>query len=94
VRAAVYLEATDPGSDVALGLIDVSQDGAGLRLRTPLRPGEETYLDLYPPGGIDLVLVRRRAAVVWCRPESGSSFRAGVRFTSQLTAEDLRVLAN
>src|SRR4051812_1583015 len=62
VRAAVYLEATDPGSDVALGLIDVSQDGAGLRLRTPLRPGEETYLDLYPPGAVDLVLVRRRAA--------------------------------
>jgi hypothetical protein len=94
VRAAVYLEATDPGTDVALSLVDVSQDGAGLRLRTPVRPGEETYLDLYPPGGVDLVLVRRRAAVVWCRPEAGTAFRAGVRFTSQLTAEDLRVLAN
>ena len=94
VRAAVYLEATDPGTDVALSLIDVSQDGAGLRLRTPVRPGEETYLDLYPPGGVDLVLVRRRAAVVWCRPDAGTSCRAGVRFTSQLTVEDLQVLAN
>jgi hypothetical protein len=94
VRAAVHLEAPDEGTDVALGLIDVSEDGAGLRLRTPVRPGEETYLALYPPGGVDLVLVRRRAAVVWCRPESGNSFRAGVRFTSRLTPDDLRVLAN
>jgi PilZ domain len=94
VRATVHLEAPDEGTDVALGLIDVSEDGAGLRLRTPVRPGEETYLALYPPGGVDLVLVRRRAAVVWCRPESGSSFRAGVRFTSRLTPDDLHVLAN
>jgi hypothetical protein len=94
VRAAVHLEAPEEGTDVALGLIDVSEDGAGLRLRAPVRPGEETYLALYPPGGVDLVLVRRRAAVVWCRPEAGNTFRAGVRFISRLTADDWRVLAN
>jgi hypothetical protein len=94
VRASVHLEAPDEGTDVALGLVDVSEDGAGLRLRTPVRPGEETFLALYPPGEVDLVLVRRRAAVVWCRPESANTFRAGVRFTSRLTPDEWHVLAN
>jgi PilZ domain len=91
VRATVRLGAPDEAPDVALGLVDFSEDGAGLRLWTAVRPGEDTYLDLCPPG---VGPIRRRAAVVWCQPVGTGSFRAGVRFREQLTTEDLRVLVH
>ena len=89
-RASVYLGNPDAGTDVALSLVDVSEDGAGLRLRTAVRPGEDAYLDLCPGSGTGAI--RREAAVVWGRPVGPGSFRAGVRFRERLTAEDLRVL--
>jgi PilZ domain len=91
-RAMVRLGDPDTGTDVALGLVDVSEDGAGLRLRTAVRPGEVTYLALTPPDGT--ALIRRRAAVVWCQSMGTGSFRAGVRFRRRLSAEDLRVLVH
>jgi hypothetical protein len=91
-RAVVHLGTAGPSTDVALGLVDVSEDGAGLRLRTPVRPGESAHLALWSPDRSEPI--RRWAAVVWCRPAPGGSFRAGVTFRRPLSPDDLQLLAH
>jgi hypothetical protein len=90
--AAVHLGAPGAGTDVALGLVDISENGAGVRLRTPVRPGEGAFVALWPPGQANSI--RRHGSVIWCRPSIGGTFRAGVQFSRGLTADDLRVFAN
>jgi hypothetical protein len=79
------------GPDLALALVDVSLEGARIRLKAPVCPGEQVEVALWPPGG--LRSARGQAVVCWCRPAADGTAQAGVRFRQRLTANDLCKLA-
>jgi PilZ domain len=79
------------GPDLAVELVDVSQEGARIRLRAPVCPGEQVEVALWPPGG--LRSLRGPAVVRWCRPAADGTAQAGVRFRTRMTLNDLSKLA-
>jgi PilZ domain len=90
-KAEFRLGPAGSGPDLGLGLLDVSEHGARLRVRAAVRPGDEADVTLWPPGGTDPI--RRSGAVVWCRAGDNGSFLAGVRLGRSLSAEELNDLA-
>jgi PilZ domain len=78
------------GPDLGHALSDVSVDGLRLRLRGPVRAGEEAEVSLWPPDG---PAIRTRGRIIWCRPAAGWSFLAGMRLRRRLTAEEVTLLA-
>ena len=78
------------GPDLALGLVDVSEGGAQVRLACPLLPGEQVQVALWPPRG--LRPVRLPATVRWCRTIDGVVL-AGVRLSERLSLRDVSKLA-
>jgi len=79
------------GPDLAVELVDVSQEGARIRLKAPVCPGEQVEVALWPPGG--LRSLRGPAVVRWCRPAADGTAQAGVRFRVRMTLNDLAKLA-
>lgn len=79
------------GPDLSVGVVDISQEGVRIRLKTAVCPGEQVEVALWPPGG--LRSVRGPAVVCWCRPAADGTAQAGVRFRVRLTANDLNKLA-
>jgi hypothetical protein len=79
------------GPDLAVELMDVSQEGARIRLKAPVAPGEQVEVALWPPGGSRSL--RGPAVVRWCRPAADGSAQAGVRFRTRMTLNDLSKLA-
>jgi hypothetical protein len=74
-------------ANLALGLVDLIAEGAGLLLAGPVRVGDELALRLDAPGpGGPL---ERTAAVAWVVPAAGGLTCAGVRFDRPLAAADL-----
>lgn len=57
-------------------IVDVSDGGIGVQLRTALQRGTVVTLQSPPP------LRSSTARVCWCRPDFGSLFRAGLAFTA------------
>jgi len=80
------------GPDLAVGLVDLSEDGACVHLREPPVPGEEAELMLLRPLGGGRAL-KRRATVLWCRPAWGSGHLVEVLFVKRLTHAELATLA-
>jgi PilZ domain len=78
------------GPDLALALMDVSLEGARVKLKVAVCPGEQVEVALWPPGG--LRSARGQAVVCWCRPAPDGTAQAGVRFRQRLTANDLSKL--
>jgi hypothetical protein len=79
------------GPDVALALLDVSEAGARIRLKAPVRPGDAVEVALWPPGGARSV--RGPARVVWCRGDAHGAVQVGVRLRRRLVPQDLFELA-
>ena len=77
--------------DVALKLVDVSEGGAQVRLKCPLRPGEQVEVALWPPA--DVQSVRGPAVICWCLPTPSGDFRAGMRLRRRLIKEVVDLLA-
>ena len=80
------------GPNLAAGLIELSQSGCRVRLKTAIEPGTEVEVALWPPAGIRSV--RGPAEVRWCRPVRDGTFLAGVRFRRSVSNGDLRKLAD
>lgn len=89
VRAEIRRGCLGMGPDVGLALLDASADGLRVRLREPVRAGEETEIHLHPPDG---PAIQTRGRIIWCRPAGGWAFLAGVRLRRRLTAEEVVVL--
>ena len=70
------------GPDIACGLVDVAEDGLGVRLKQSVATGQEVTIELSAPG----VSKPQRflAEVRWCRPGEDGTFRAGVRLRRRL----------
>jgi hypothetical protein len=86
-KVACYRGAMDVGNNLALALVEVSEEGARLAVRDELPPRQEVTLVLQGQG--HLRPVRVTAAVVWCRAEGDGRFLAGVRFDRRLAYSDL-----
>lgn len=77
--------------NVALKLVDVSEGGAQVRLKSPMRPGEQVEVALWPPG--DVQSVRGPAVICWCLPTPTGEFRVGLRLRRRLVMEVVDLLA-
>jgi hypothetical protein len=80
------------GPDLGLALSDVSAEGLRVRLRGPVRAGEEAEVTLHPPD-TDAV-IRTRGRIIWCRPAGGWAFLAGVRLRRRLTTDEMGMVVN
>jgi hypothetical protein len=91
VRTEVRRESPPDMADLGLGLIDVSADGARVRLTAPLELGEEVRVRLRRRGAKKALEVI--AETRWCRPEGGGVYVAGLRLRRRLTPAELAHLA-
>lgn len=64
------------GRDLGAGLVDVTQDGLGIRLKELVNVGQEVTIDLSLPG-VGKAL-RVAAEVRWCQATEDGTIRAGV----------------
>jgi hypothetical protein len=78
------------GSNLARGLLDVSESGARLRVHSELKPGGEVQIGLLGPG--HMRPVKLEARVVWCVAAAEGDFIAGVEFQRYLSYADLQRL--
>ncbi len=79
------------GPDVAAGLVDVSEDGIGLRVKVEAQVDDRVTVGLGRPGGGKLLVAQ--GLVRWCRPEPDGRFRVGLALRRRLTHADLMDLA-
>ena len=75
------------GANVAVAVLDVSEDGAQLVVREALAVGQEVEVSLAPPWNGRPVKVAGR--VVWSGGGPGGNYRAGVCFGKRLPYADL-----
>jgi hypothetical protein len=90
-RAEVRRLGPPLGPDLGAGLVDVSTDGARVRLTAPAEIGEEVRVRLRRKGtrkSTDLM-----AEIRWCQPEGGGVYLAGLRLCRRLTPAELADLA-
>lgn len=71
------------GSDLAVELIDVSDDGLCVLLKEPVAPGEEAEVAIGRPMGGKLT--KRIVRVAWCRPGWRKGFLVEVVMSRRLS---------
>jgi hypothetical protein len=81
---------SDLRPDVALALLDLSENGARLVIREALAPGQRVYLVLEGPVGRP---ARRQGAVAWSVAAADGTYCVGVKLLRRLGEEELRSLA-
>ncbi len=86
VLATCRLGAPDPGEDMALRVLDLSETGLRLVVRRPLEPGQLVSVGLGRRGGGRPA--PRVGAVVWCLPSADGAHCVGVRFQRRLPIKD------
>lgn len=91
VRAELRRGILGMGPNLAVGLVELSETGARLRLKTTVQAGEEVEVALWPPVG--LRSLRGPATVRWGRPARDGTYLVGVRFRRRLAASDMAHLA-
>jgi hypothetical protein len=74
------------GDNLAISMLDISEDGAGLFLAELVRPQEGLTLWLDLEGGIHPLKIP--VVVAWALPTTGGTCCAGVRFAQRLAFED------
>jgi hypothetical protein len=75
------------GRDLAMALVDVSEDGLRLRLREQVKPGDEAELLISRPGGGKVM--KAEAEVRWCSAAGDGTFLTGVRLRRRLAYREL-----
>jgi hypothetical protein len=88
VRVACYRGTHDLGPNLASGLLEVSESGARLKLRSALDAGQEVMLLLEGQG--HLRPLRMPGNIIWCAATTEGTFLAGVRFQRQLPWSELQ----
>jgi hypothetical protein len=76
----------DEGDNLAISMLDVSEDGAGLFLAELVRPREELTLWLDLEGGTNPLKIT--VVVAWALPTTGGTCCVGVRFARRLSFDD------
>jgi hypothetical protein len=78
------------GADLAVALIDVSDDGFCVHLKEPVAPGDEAEVAVGRPLGGKLI--KRIARVAWCRPAWGKGFLVEVVLSRRLNLAQVKEL--
>jgi hypothetical protein len=82
---------TGLGPNLAVGLVDVTEDRLKVRLTAPVPVGEDLEVELTPPGNGKAV--RLRGSVVTCRPSrDGKTSVAKVQLRHRLTFREFAEL--
>jgi PilZ domain len=89
-RAVVRRGGAELGPDVGAGLADLSVDGACVRVRASVEPGDELVVGLVGADG--RAVVRAKARVRWSRPLGDGLFAAGLEFNRPLSRTELASL--
>jgi hypothetical protein len=79
------------GRELGCGLVDVAEDGLGIRLKEFVPVGQEVTIELSAPG---ISKPHRLVAEIrWCRQDKDGTYRAGVRLRRRLPYSTLTDLA-
>ena len=79
------------GADLAVALVDVSDDGLCVHIKEAVAPGEEVEVVVCRPlGGKP---IKRTGRVAWCRPGWGRGFLAEVVIMKRFTQPQLNEVA-
>jgi hypothetical protein len=89
-RARAYKNALGLGTNIAAGVLDVSEAGARLLLKEELPVGHEFEVILESPGSRSVKVLAR---VVWSVPAADGTFVVGTVFQARLSYPDLHALA-
>ncbi len=87
LKAVCRQGALEPGPNLALSVLDLSETGARLVIREPLAPGRKVYVNLEGAGNSRPIL--RGGDVVWSLPTADGTFCVGVNFHKRLQPGDL-----
>src|SRR4051812_17873007 len=79
------------GPNLALSVLDVSENGIRLVLKSPLPKGQDIEINLSVPGYPRPV--KLPAVIVWSVPEPDGTWRVGARFQKPLNYRDLLQIA-
>jgi|SRR5262245_11103364 len=86
VGASVHQGTLGLGPELATGLLYLTSDGACVRLRAPLRPGEEAEVVFVEENGHR---VREMTSVDWCADLGNGTHLGKFHFRQPLTYRDL-----
>jgi hypothetical protein len=81
---------SDLRPDVALALLDLSENGVRLVTREALAPVQRVFLVLEGPGGRP---ARRQGTVAWSVAAADGTYCVGVKLLRRLGPEEMRTLA-
>jgi hypothetical protein len=91
VNCQLRRRAAGPAPLLAVGLVDVSAHGLGVRLEAQLMPAESVEVTLSRPGMTRPVVVPGQ--IRWCQTDAGGHYLAGVRLDRPLTSAEMDGLA-
>jgi hypothetical protein len=89
-RALVYPNAMGLGGNIGVRVLDVSETGARLLVKSALAPRQQFTIELEAPGARSLRLL---ATAVWCLEAADGNFVVGAEFQKLLCYLDLLRLA-
>jgi hypothetical protein len=92
VRVNCTANAIGLGPNIALSLLDVSEAGARVVVKEPLKPRQEVEVTFCGIG--HRKPVRVVADVVWCVPAGPGTYLIGLRLQRYLTYQDLHELGS
>ncbi len=75
------------GNDLAVGVLDLSELGIGLILKSAVDEGQELMVYLATPGGSRVRTIPAR--VIWCQPLPDGNFRVGAEFARRMPYGEL-----
>ncbi len=87
LKAVCREGALEPGPNLALTVLDLSETGARLVVKEALAEGRKVYVNLEGSAGARPIL--RGGDVVWSLPTTDGTFCIGVRFHKRLQPSDL-----
>ncbi|HEX3147758.1 MAG TPA: PilZ domain-containing protein [Gemmataceae bacterium] len=91
VRIALRSGTLGLGPDIATGLLDVSEDGLCVQLKSPIAQGSDAEIILERVGnGRAMKLI---GDVRWCVGDGATGYRAGLRLRRRLPYKELMDLA-
>ena len=76
------------GANLALAMLDLSEDGAALLLKEPLQNGEEVQLEFSRAARYWHCCIPAEA--VWCILAADDNYCAGLRFSRRLAYRDVQ----
>jgi hypothetical protein len=86
-KICCYKGALDLGPNLAISLLDISESGVRLTLKSGLEPGQEVNLTLESVAHIRPL--KSKGKIIWCVAAQDGSFCVGVRLDKYLPYQEI-----